>query len=585
VQEQRSRDLPGADGRVQRWLSAAWLAVVIIVFLQAKALWGIGKYRDLTGGDTSDYFSRAYAWYERGAVDIVWSPLYTAYYGTVYALLPDAYAATILHRVIIVMLATLGVLLVMRTLLPPAIALAVAAWWAILPINFNTLYEVHLFALLPILAIWLVVAYVDGPWGRGTALALFLLTAVLVRNELLVGGLLFLMVCIIREIIDSKAGRQSAGGLIGRRAAAYLVPAAIAMSICLVFYSRSTARGDRIAKEARLKHALNMSQVYAFGYSQRHSEWKNNPWTDCYGLAEATFGEPTPSLRNMIARNPRAVLEHFAWNLMLLPAGLQLALFNGTWGGPDPDYAPVEHPNDLWSTLLALAACVTVTAAGISAFRARSFWWKTWFASRQGVLLAMFAVAAVSVPIILTQRPRPSYLFGLTCLLMAVIGFAAHVLLYSHPRLRDLCCLAFVGGALMLTRPYFPTHPTIPTGPRGRPLKTAYDVLRPLAPLIENSSGMVILGYHTQELRAYLHLKGIRHVGSYAVLDRLSDDESIADFLDASQITVFFIPPGFVNKIRRMPGGQALLADPMARGWEVRSKIGRRGPKWVLLYR
>jgi hypothetical protein len=57
-----------------------------------------------------------------------------------------------LHRAVIVMAATLGVLAVMRRLLPPALGLLIAMRWAILPINFETLYEVHLFALLPVLA-------------------------------------------------------------------------------------------------------------------------------------------------------------------------------------------------------------------------------------------------------------------------------------------------------------------------------------------------------------------------------------------------------------------------------------------------
>src|SRR5262245_48939376 len=92
----------------------------------------------------------SYLWSERFAVNIVWSPLYTAFYGSVFALTKNVYAATTLHRIIIVIAVTLGVLAVMRKLLPPvALALLVASWWAILPINFDTLSEVHLFALLP----------------------------------------------------------------------------------------------------------------------------------------------------------------------------------------------------------------------------------------------------------------------------------------------------------------------------------------------------------------------------------------------------------------------------------------------------
>ena len=38
------------------------------------------------------------------------------------------------------------------TLILRLLAWLLAAWWAVLPVNFDTLYEVHLFALLPVLA-------------------------------------------------------------------------------------------------------------------------------------------------------------------------------------------------------------------------------------------------------------------------------------------------------------------------------------------------------------------------------------------------------------------------------------------------
>ena len=101
-----------------------------------KILWNIWRFRDLTTGDTSSYFVGAYRWSKDFAVNIVWSPLYTAFYGTVLLATGDVYLATVVHRLIIVMLATLGVLALMRGLLPPALALLIAAWWAVMPINF-----------------------------------------------------------------------------------------------------------------------------------------------------------------------------------------------------------------------------------------------------------------------------------------------------------------------------------------------------------------------------------------------------------------------------------------------------------------
>ena len=91
-------------------LASAWLSYALIAALQMKILWDIWRFRDLTTGDTTSYFAGAYRWYANFAVNIVWSPLYTAFYGTVYLLTHDIYTATNFHRVIIVMAATLGVL-------------------------------------------------------------------------------------------------------------------------------------------------------------------------------------------------------------------------------------------------------------------------------------------------------------------------------------------------------------------------------------------------------------------------------------------------------------------------------------------
>ena len=71
----------------------------------------------------------------------------------------------------------------MRRLLPHWIALLVAAWWAVLPINFDTASTVHLFAVIPVLAAWLL-ALGHARWMRGAALATLVVTTVLVETVL-----------------------------------------------------------------------------------------------------------------------------------------------------------------------------------------------------------------------------------------------------------------------------------------------------------------------------------------------------------------------------------------------------------------
>src|SRR5262249_18487529 len=152
----------------------------------------------------SYYFLMAYKWFDSFRVNIVWSPLYTAFYGSFLFLTQDVYLATVLHRLFIVLSGSLLVLALLRRLLPAALAWLIAAWWVVLPINFNTLYEVHLFALLPVLAVWLIIQWRDSPWSRGWALALLFLSCILVRNELTIAAGLLSLVCVSYEMLRAQ---------------------------------------------------------------------------------------------------------------------------------------------------------------------------------------------------------------------------------------------------------------------------------------------------------------------------------------------------------------------------------------------
>jgi len=122
------------------------------------------------------------------------------------------------------------------------------------------------------------------------------------------------------------------------------------------------------------KHTMNMSQVYAVGYQQRHQEWDKNPMLDCVALMESTFGEPTPSLLEMLRRNPVAVLYHFWWNISLIPSGIQLLLFNASAGAVNPDYFPVQL-RSLRALLLSILVAGILVHGLLLLCRDRRFWW------------------------------------------------------------------------------------------------------------------------------------------------------------------------------------------------------------------
>ena len=567
---------------VQNWVDASfrtpWPSYVLVALLQLKVMWNIWRFRDLTSGDTSSYFVSAYRWYEGLRDNFAWSPLYTSFYGTVFTVVPDAYAATIIHRAIIAMAATLGVLALMRRLLPPALALSVAIWWAILPINFDTLYEIHLFALLPVLAACLMVAYRDTSGGRGSALAILLGATVLMRNELIVASVLFALICLLREISSAREMGGTKRAAWQRYVASYGLPIAVAAVVSAFYYGRSQIQYPELSEAFRSKHALNMCQVYAFGYAQRHPDWKASPWVECRPLMEATFGEPQPSLLQMVVRNPRATSEHFGWNMSLAPNGLQLALFGITWG-VNPDYAPVTQSPVAW--LLSMVVLVIVASGIAVAVRHRSYWWPTWFRPQAGTWLLLFAIAAVAIPVILTQRPRPSYLFATTVVLMAVVGSAVHVLTCRWPKAQRLLVIVGVIALLLAVPPYYRPRPG-----QDRPLYTDYEILRPFRPLLADRRNVFVIGDFAGELRNYLRLGNVPVATfDYQLLSRWSGRRPLQQFLDDEGVNLIFLQPRMLKSLAENPYARPMLTAPETVGWQQVGAGIHGDSAWLLLAR
>ena len=345
------------------WTLSAWVAYPAIALFQLKVLWGAWIYRDLTQGDTASYFQRGLLWHQYGKVDLIWSPLYTAFYGWCFGITGDVYAATVLHRILIVILVALLVLALFRRLVSPGIAWLAAAWWAVIPYNFDV-FEVHLFAILPLVAAPLAVLVWRGPRGRGVALALMAAASVLIRNEMAVVAALLAGLFFVWETRYAVRFEEGAPFSLRTLGVAYGLPLAACLLLVAFFATRSDIPLAQLPRAYEPKHTINMCQAFSFGYKQRHpSEWTKDHWTECSELMQLKFGEPLPSLGTMIRRNPKAVLEHFAWNLRLLPGGLQLSLFGAMSGGISPDYGPVP----VWRrrTLFATAVLAVLLAAGI----------------------------------------------------------------------------------------------------------------------------------------------------------------------------------------------------------------------------
>jgi hypothetical protein len=271
-------------------------------------------------------------WVDSFRVNIDWSPLYTAFYGSFLFIARDPYLATILHRLVLILLISILLLFLLRSVLYPGLALLGTAWWTVVPTNYNNLYEVYLFALLSVLLAWILILRRNALRARGTAVALLAGSTILVRNEFVIAVALSAIMCLLYEYYQTGRALPIKSEIL-----TYGVPLACAVLLCVVAHWRSVIHFPELSAELKEKHTVNMCQVFAFGFQQRNSAWAGSPSLDCQSLMQETFGKGLPSFGEMLWANPAAVTEHLLWNLRLIPNGLQLLLFGAMFGGFNPD--------------------------------------------------------------------------------------------------------------------------------------------------------------------------------------------------------------------------------------------------------
>jgi hypothetical protein len=132
--EPRRLEWPAWARQIIRHPASCYVAILL---LQLKIIWGMWWYKDLTSGDTSYYLLGGVGWFHDGITSFVWSPLYCSFIGELFHISSDAYTIVILHRMLILLALAVLVLALMRRLLPPAIAWMAAAWWVVMPIDFD----------------------------------------------------------------------------------------------------------------------------------------------------------------------------------------------------------------------------------------------------------------------------------------------------------------------------------------------------------------------------------------------------------------------------------------------------------------
>jgi hypothetical protein len=334
--------------------------------------------------------------------------------------------------------------------------------------------------------------------------------------------------------------------------------AAAAFLAVLFFYTRSTIRLPEAADVMGQRAKVNFCQAYAFSYQQRNPEWPGDPFTNCEELMN-TFGSAPesgsagPGFAEAARRNPGAVLDYLRWNASLVPNGIQVAMFNETSRSQNPDYVPVPV-NQTLPWVLSIICMLILLGGAWTYLNDRSFW-LDWITRRRWPLAALAAPALGVVVVMIQQRPRPSYMYSLTLLLMVLIGFSAFTLFraFRASHLLD-AAVPLVALAALVAAPS-------PYTDGSRPLQERYDRLEPYAAEL-GTTASAVPGYR-EELCRYLSVSNCRIIEYWTVVRPLAQAGGALDVvLDQLEIRLFY-------------ADEAVLKDPVAAG-----VVGGDDPRW-----
>jgi len=567
----------GLRAQIATAVRAPWFAYLTITCFQLAAMWGVFSRRDLTSGDTCEYYVNACLWRDSFRVVFAWSPLYTAFFGSFLWVFPDPFLATMAHRLAIVLIVTVLFLALARKLLPAPIAWLVAAWWAVLPINYNTLYEIHLFSVIPFQLAALALACWAGALGRGAALGVLIASSVLVRNENIVPAAVLGLVSLV---VEARAlwGRHFERRRLSMTAASYVVPMVIALGLIALAYERSTVKGATLQRVFAAKHTLNMAQVYAFGYGQRNPDYTDNPWIGYQELLRRDFSKELPTLKEMLWANPWATMRHIAWNWRLAPSGFQVLLFNQASGSVNPDYAPTIL-NSRAALVLSLVVA-TIWAAGVVSWRRRPQMFRE-LVDGQSWGWVGITILLTAVPLVVsTQRPRPSYLFNLSMATMLATGLWVRLLLPKMAwsglsRVMPIVSLGLIVGATQLPKR---------SGATDRPLAETVHRLQPYGGDIR--AGKLLIGEFASEVRAYVGEHKARPVSAGQVIEQWDGKAPVAELLSESGATLAYLDEPTLQKFEaKHPCWDALRTLPRSSGWRVVQFGDEPGKRYCVLKR
>jgi hypothetical protein len=262
----------------------------------------------------------------------------------------------------------------------------------------------------------------------------------------------------------------------------------------------------------------------------------------------------------------------------LTPSGLQVLLLNVTSGRFNPDYVPVVQHR--LAMPLSLILGIVILAGVIFLIRDWSYWWDTLLKDRACGWFVMICIGCVTPVIILTQRPRPSYLLAFGIFLRAAIGVCALAILRRVPRwvssFERVPWLGPVAAILLiaLAPSYYPRLHA------PRLLVERYEALAPYRQWLEASDAGLATSSWGSELCSYLVPNAPCRHNTYSNLrSQMSSQRSLNDLLRENRASIFLAD----DAIYAEPRVQEFLASAEANGWHVLSRSQNPARPWTLL--
>jgi hypothetical protein len=280
------------------------------------------------------------------------------------------------------------------------------------------------------------------------------------------------------------------------------------------------------------------------------------------------------------------MLAHYWWNIRLLPAGLQVLLFNYRSGDANPDYAATYHSK--WVLIPSAAVCVLLGLGAYLFFTGRKQWLATWrventpFAgsvleSRIWVWITLGCICLIVGSVIVTVRPRPAYLFILAIAIRAVAGLCIYLLIRRWPQLRvPFAAVAVLLVAVMLLRPT-----TFERTPSPRPLLQEYRHLVPYAKFFQEPHFLLVADQYGGQLASYVGICRCPWKRFDELRREVTAERTLSQVFDQAGATLFVAD----ESILADPLAQEFLSNAKQLDWEVVAERHSGPENWAIVHR